>query len=326
MLAALDLVLGPHEALRHRRLGHEEGPGDLGGLQPGDEPQGEGHLGARRERRVAAREDQAELVVGHGADLLGFVGFLHAHGLGLAVVAGGLPADLVDPPVAGGRDDPAGRARRQAGLRPPLQRDHEGVLDRFLGEVDVAEEADQAGHRSSRTRRGRPARCRTCRPAGTIGSGLGLVLERAHLDGAAAGGAALGRPLQGGVEVGGLDHPEAADLLLGLGERPVGDEDVAALGGVDDGGGVGGLRARRRTPRRPASWSLALNASTAANASCISSSDGYGPRPRPCARRAGTGSCRISLVVVARPRCRAHPLHERDPPGSTGLPRNLRCR
>ena len=52
---------------------------------------------------------------------------------------------------------------------------------------------------------------------------LGLVLERPNLDGASAGDGRLARPLQRGVEIGGLDDPEAAELLLGLGERAVGD-------------------------------------------------------------------------------------------------------
>jgi hypothetical protein len=53
----------------------------------------------------------------------------------------------------------------------------------------------------------------------------------------------------GGVEVGGLDDPEPAQLLLGLGEGAVGGQDVAALGGVDDGGGVGGVQAAGGDPR-----------------------------------------------------------------------------
>ena len=51
-----------------------------------------------------------------------------------------------------------------------------------------------------------------------------LVLERADLDGGPAGLRALGGPGQGGVEVSRLDDPEAAQLLLGLGERTVGDD------------------------------------------------------------------------------------------------------
>ncbi len=39
-----DLALGPHQALGHGRLGDEEGPGDVGGLQAAQQPEGERHL------------------------------------------------------------------------------------------------------------------------------------------------------------------------------------------------------------------------------------------------------------------------------------------
>ncbi len=64
-------------------------------------------------------------------------------GLGLAGVPGRFAAGLVDGAVAGRGDDPAGRAGRQAGLRPAADRGGEGVLDRVLGGLDVAEDADQ---------------------------------------------------------------------------------------------------------------------------------------------------------------------------------------
>ena len=104
----------------------------------------------RGERRVAAGEDQPEPVVGHGSDLLGFVGFVH----GAAASAWrssrvDSAAEPVDRPVAGGGDDPAGGAGRQAVGRPPLEGDDERLLDRLLGDVDVAEEADQGGDRSA---------------------------------------------------------------------------------------------------------------------------------------------------------------------------------
>ena len=62
------LALGPHDALRHRRLGHEERPGDLGRLEPAEQAQGERDLGVGGERRVAAQEHQAQLVVGDDVD------------------------------------------------------------------------------------------------------------------------------------------------------------------------------------------------------------------------------------------------------------------
>ena len=58
-----DLVLGPHEPLRHRRLGHEERACDLGGREPGERAQRQRDLRLDRQRRVAAREDQPQAVV-----------------------------------------------------------------------------------------------------------------------------------------------------------------------------------------------------------------------------------------------------------------------
>ena len=46
---------------------------------------------------------------------------------------------VIQPPGLGGRPS----------RRPPAQRDGERVLDRILGDVDVAEDADQGGHRSA---------------------------------------------------------------------------------------------------------------------------------------------------------------------------------
>ena len=64
------LDLGPRadQPLLHRRLGDQERPGDLGGRQPAQRPQGERHPRRHRQRRVAAGEDQAQPLVG---DVLG---------------------------------------------------------------------------------------------------------------------------------------------------------------------------------------------------------------------------------------------------------------
>ena len=58
-----------------------------------------------------------------------------------------LAAEVIDGSIAGGRRDPAARVRRQAVDGPLPQGEGEGLLDRVLGEVDVAEDADQGGHR-----------------------------------------------------------------------------------------------------------------------------------------------------------------------------------
>ena len=62
----LDLRLGPADALRHRRLGDQEGAGDLRGGQAAQQAKGERDLGRRRQRGMAAGEDEPEAVVLHG--------------------------------------------------------------------------------------------------------------------------------------------------------------------------------------------------------------------------------------------------------------------
>src|SRR5262249_41084206 len=49
----------------------------------------------------------------------------------------------IDGPVAGGGNDPARRAWRHTRRRPALNGGREGVLDGFLGKLDVAEAAGQ---------------------------------------------------------------------------------------------------------------------------------------------------------------------------------------
>jgi hypothetical protein len=140
-----DLRLGADQALRHGRLGDEEGAGDLGCGEAAEQAQGQGDPGLRREGGMAAGEDQTEAFVAHGALLGRRVRGVQEGGFGVPAVPLGLAAQPVDRAVAGGGDDPAGRARRHSGLRPAPDGRGEGVLDRFLGEVDVAEEADEDG-------------------------------------------------------------------------------------------------------------------------------------------------------------------------------------
>ena len=63
-----ELALGPDDPLRHRGLGDDERARDLGGVEPAEQTQREGDLRVRMQRRVAAQEHQAELVVGHDVD------------------------------------------------------------------------------------------------------------------------------------------------------------------------------------------------------------------------------------------------------------------
>ena len=63
-------LLGPHDALGDRRLGHQVGAGDLRGGQAAEQAQGQRHPGRDAQDRVAGGEDQPQQVVvdvvGHG--------------------------------------------------------------------------------------------------------------------------------------------------------------------------------------------------------------------------------------------------------------------
>jgi hypothetical protein len=94
---------------------------------------------------MTAGEDQLKSLVGKGP-------LLHVvfHGLGhveQACLLGERPiaAQAVDRAVAGGDRQPGARIGRRAVPGPALGRDRERVLRSFLGEIEVAEEADQAG-------------------------------------------------------------------------------------------------------------------------------------------------------------------------------------
>ena len=150
-----DLPLRPHEPLLHRRLGGEEGAGDLRRAQAAQraERQRDPRLG--RERRVAAGEDQPQPVVRDGAvvHLVHLVLLVRRHErleLLHLVLEPARPAEAVDRLVPRGGRDPRGRVAGQAAARPDLEGDEEGVLYRLLGEVEVAEHADERRDRPSR--------------------------------------------------------------------------------------------------------------------------------------------------------------------------------
>ena len=140
----LDLVLGADESLRHRRLGHEERTRDLVRRQAAERAQRQRDLRVERERRVAAGEDELEPLVGDRR--LFHVVLRRLWHVEQARLRGerAVAADAVDRAVPGGRHEPGNRVRGRAVARPALGGDRECLLGRFLGEVEVAEEADQA--------------------------------------------------------------------------------------------------------------------------------------------------------------------------------------
>ena len=86
---------------------------------------------------MAAGEDQAQPVVrllSHGQ--------LQLHEL---VAIASIPPQLVQRPVARHGQQPRPRIVRDARKRPAFERDQQCVLDDLLGEVEVAQDADQRG-------------------------------------------------------------------------------------------------------------------------------------------------------------------------------------
>jgi hypothetical protein len=96
---------------------------------------------------MTASEDQSELVIGKGFDFGFSIVFCRIQGcsLGIFLLSFAVASKGVDRPVASRRDDPAGRGGRDTFLGPLLKGDEEGVLDRFLGKVDIAKGTDQRG-------------------------------------------------------------------------------------------------------------------------------------------------------------------------------------
>ena len=96
---------------------------------------------------MAAGEDQSQTLVGDRAVVE--VEFVHRRGRSIVleqprlVLQRPLASDAVDGAVAPGGHQPGHRVLRRPLARPPLGGDRERLLGGLLGEVDVAEEADQ---------------------------------------------------------------------------------------------------------------------------------------------------------------------------------------
>ena len=238
-----DLPLGPDQPLGHGRFRHQERGRDLGRAQPAHRAQRQRHPDRRVQGRMAAGEDQAELVVGQrqlrpareppgpGA------GRRRAPGLGFPPGPALVPPDPVHGLVPGHADQPGPRAGRDPGGRPLRQRRRARVLHGVLTRLQVAQEAGEGGHRGPPVRAGTVRRSRSVR---------GLDRDhRPHLDRPVLGGRAPGRPLQGLVQVRALDQRKAAELLLDLGRGAVGQQRLAVAltrTVVDAAGGCSGAQ------------------------------------------------------------------------------------
>ena len=140
-----DLALGAYDPLGDSRLACDKGAGNLGSGQAGHRAQRQCQLRLPGEGRVATGEDQAQPVVA--------LCRVHIHDLPLqqrqfGAVAGIAP-HLVDRLTPRRGEEPGSRLFRNPGFWPVFDRLHEGVLDQFLGEVEISERRNQ--------RRGEPA-------------------------------------------------------------------------------------------------------------------------------------------------------------------------
>ena len=145
-------ALGPHDALRNRRLRDEERASNLDGGQSAEEAKGERDASLGGQNRMAGREHQPQQVVAHIViESCGEV--RHGGLLGIELTPEHFvlareqlgATKIVDRPMLGGRHQPGARVSRHAGLGPLLQRRHQRIVRKILGHADVPDNAGQAG-------------------------------------------------------------------------------------------------------------------------------------------------------------------------------------
>src|SRR5213082_1046476 len=137
-----DLPLRAHEPLRHRRLRDEEGAGYLFGREAAERAQGQRDLRLGRQGGVTTREDQAQPLVGDR--LVHLLSRLEGRQQLRLAPQRLLAPDAVARAVARGDQQPGAGLGRNAVAWPALERDRNRFLKGVLGELEVAEDADQA--------------------------------------------------------------------------------------------------------------------------------------------------------------------------------------
>ena len=140
-----DLSLGPHQPLRHRAFGYQEGTGDLVGAEPAEGAQGERHLRLDREGRVTAGEDEFQALVRERRGLHRRLSSIVRDEQAELGCEGPVAADAIRRPVPGRPHQPGPRVIGDAVAWPSVGGHRERLLRGFLGEVKVAEETDQGG-------------------------------------------------------------------------------------------------------------------------------------------------------------------------------------
>jgi hypothetical protein len=122
---------------------------DLLRRQPAEGAQSERDLSVERKRGMAAREHELQPLVGNRRlvhDVLRCLRYLEQARLRRKRA---IAPDAVDRTIPRGGDEPRARVGRCPVTRPALGGDRERFLRGFLGEVEVAEEADQGSEDAS---------------------------------------------------------------------------------------------------------------------------------------------------------------------------------
>ena len=132
-------------------------------------------------------------------------------------------ANAVEGSVAGGRDQPGPGVGGEAVARPALGGNGEGLLGGFLGEVEVAEEADQGGDHAAPLVAER-----------LLEDGYHSMIGRTSMAPPSRAAGILAANSMRGVQVVGLVDQVAVEGFLGLDEGPVGRDRLAVL--HSDGG------------------------------------------------------------------------------------------
>ena len=136
--------LGSNDALGDGRLRDEERARDLARLETAKRAERERDPRLDPEGGMTAREDEAEALVGNRGLVLHGLGLEAREQLRLALERP-VAANPVDGPVSRHRHEPSGRICRHPVSRPALECGRDRILEGVLGEVEVAEDADQGG-------------------------------------------------------------------------------------------------------------------------------------------------------------------------------------
>ena len=200
-----DLRLGAHDALGDGRRRAEEGVRDLLGREAADLAQRQatwasgGKAGWQQVKISRRRSSSTSSLVPRRGVVR--VGVEPLGELPQRRVEPGAPAQAVDGLEAAGRDEPRAGIGGHAVARPLLDGGREGLVKRLLGQIEVAEEADQGGEDAARlgavdgldlARAPAPPHRRS--PASGLSGAGGALPDRPHLDASEPSPAGSSRP------------------------------------------------------------------------------------------------------------------------------------